>query len=207
MYLFTRTATINPEHQLKGMAFVVDIAAKAASITGVPANVYRVSFGAPLGSVLWSSIFESHAALEAAEQKLMADPAYVKATTTSTHLFTGTVDDALATPVTSTLTAPNASYWVTQASIAGGKLTKAIELGSAIQAHIAEATGAPSAFLTDSYGPFGQVRWLTGADSAAELDKVRDTLLVDPTFLGLVEQAGDCFAQGSGHSVLIHRVV
>ena len=206
MYLFTRTATISPEHQLDGMAFVVNIAAKAASITGVPASVYRVAFGAPLGSVLWSSVFESHAALEAAEQKLMADAGYVEATTTSSHLFTGTVDDALATPVSSTLTAPNASYWVTQATITGGKLTQAVELGVEIQTHIAEVTGQPTAFLTDTYGPFGQVRWLTGANSAAEMDKVRDTLGTDPKFLSLVGRAGDCFAQGSGHSVLIHKV-
>ena len=206
MYLFTRTATISPDHQLDGIAFAVEIAAKAAAVTGSPVSVYRFAFGAPLGTILWSSVYESHTALEAAEQKLMADAGYVEAITKASSLFTGPIEDALASPVITTIAAPHASYWATQASISGGKFAQALELGSSIANHIADVTGQPTGFFTDAYGPFGQVRWLTGADTGADMDKVRETLAVDPKFISLLESAGDCFAQGSGHSVLIHKV-
>lgn len=206
MYLFSRTATSVPGKNVAAITFAVEVAAKVTSITGIPVNVYRANFGAPLGSVLWSARYDSHAQLGECEAKLFADAGYKAMEASAADLFHPTVANGLTEVVSTTMAGPAAIVSVTQAVITNGKIAQAMELGVAIQQAVAKATGLGTAFCADVYGAYGGVRWLIGASSMADVDAGRAAMNADPTFQSLVTQAGDVYLAGSGQIGLITKM-
>jgi hypothetical protein len=206
MYIFSRSATLKPEKLQDGTAAAIDIAALITSIHGHDVNVYTSVFGAPAGSILWSMRIESQAELADLRAKTVADPRYIAAAKKLTDNYMGPMTDALAYVVSSTLTAPKPIVMVTQATIANAKMTKAMEVGVALQEHVGSMTGLPTAFCSDSYGVYGQVRWLVSADTMADVDNANQKMMTDGPFQHLVETAGDVFVQGSASSALIRKL-
>ena len=197
MYIFSRTGTIVPGHFVEGTTFAIEVAAQVKAITGVNVNVYRLGYGQPLGTVVWTSRVESQAELADIEAKLYADAGYVETVDRNGHLFTGGGTDGLSNVVSSTIAAPKPIVAVTQAVIANGKFAKAMELGVKLQVHIAKITGLSTAFATDTYGAYGGVRWLTAADAMTEIDHADQVIATDAEFHALLEQAGDVYQPGA----------
>ncbi len=206
MYIFSRTAVAAPGKAPAAMAFAVEVAAKVTSISGIPLNVYTASFGLPLGSILWSSRVDSHVQLADLQAKVLGDAGYMAMIEKGTELFAPGITDGLTEIVSTSMAAPAAVVSATQATIANGKIAEAMELGVAIQAAIAKATGLGTAFCADVYGAYGGVRWLVGAASMAEVDAGRAAMNADPTFQSLVAKAGDCYLAGSGQIGLITKI-
>ena len=206
MYIFSRTATTAPGKEVAAMAFAVETAAKAASITGIPCSAYRANFGLPLGTILWSARHDSHAQLAEFEAKLAGDAGWATLTAKAPELFGPVWTDAFTEVVSTSMAAPAAVVSVTMATAANGKIAEAMELGVAIQAAVAKATGLGTAFCADVYGAYGGVRWLIGAASMAEVDAGRAAMNADPTFQSLVAKAGDCYLAGSGQIGLITKI-
>ncbi len=206
MYIFSRTAVVAPGKAPAAMAFAVEVAAKAASISGIPLNVYTAAFGMPLGTILWSSRVDSHAQLGEMQAKILGDAGYMAMVEKATDLFQAGIQDGLTEIVSTTMAAPAAVVSATQATIANGKIAEAMELGVAIQAAVAKATGLGTAFCADVYGAYGGVRWLIGGASMADLDAGRAAMNADPTFQSLVAKAGDCYLAGSGQIGLITKI-
>ena len=207
MYIFSRTATIKPEHLEEGMGFAVDIAARVTSVTGKPLAVYNMAFGAPLGTVMWSTRYESQAEAADIGAKLAVDPGYMDAVRAHIGLFSAAPVDALVNVVSSTLEAqPRTIYAITQATIANGKLAAAMAFGVKAQEFVAKATGLPTAFTSSVYGAFGGVGWLTGGSSMADMDTLQTMESTNEKFLALLEEAGDLFVEGSGSNALIQRI-
>ena len=206
MYIYSRSAVAAPGKAPAAMAFAVEAAARITKITGIPVSVYRANFGAPLGSILWSTRYDSHQQMADAQAKWTADAAMTAFAATAVGLFQPTLTDGLTEIVSTSMAAPSAVVSATQATIANGKIAEAMELGVAIQAAIAKATGLGAAFCADVYGNYGGVRWLVGAASMAEVDAGRTAMNADPTFQSLVAKAGDCYLAGSGQIGLITKV-
>lgn len=206
MYLFSRTALAAPGKAPAAMAFAVEVAAHVGSITGIPLNVYTATFGMPLGTILWSSRVDSHAQLAEIQAKTFADAGYMAMVENATDLFQPGITDGLTEIVSTSMAAPSAVVSATQATIANGKIAEAMELGVAIQAAVAKATGLGTAFCADVYGAYGGVRWLIGGASMADMDAGRTAMNADPTFQSLVAKAGDCYLAGSGQIGLITKI-
>ena len=116
MYIFSRTGTIVPGHFVEGTTFAIEVAAQVKTITGVNVNVYRVGYGYPLGTVIWTSRVASQAELADIEAKLYADAGYVETVDRHGHLFTGGGTDGLSNVVSSTIATPKPivavrDYW------------------------------------------------------------------------------------------------
>ena len=205
MYIFSRTGTIVPGHFVEGTTFAIEVAAQVKTITGVNVNVYRVGYGYPLGTVIWTSRIGSQAELADIEAKLYADAGYLETVDRHGHLFTGGGSDGLSNVVSSTIATPKPLVAVTQAVIANGKFAKAMALGVMLQEHVAKITGLTTAFAVDTYGTYGSVRWLIAADTMAEVDHADQVMATDAEFHALVEQAGDLFNPG-GQTTLITQI-
>lgn len=207
MYIFSRTATIKPEHIEEGMGFAVDIAARVKTVTGKPITVYNMVFGASMGTVMWSTRYESQAEAADVAAKLTVDPGYMESVKAHIGLFTAAPVDALVNVVSSTLDPqPRAVYELTTAIIANGKFAAAMAFGVKAQELVATATGLPTAFTSSVYGAYGGIGWLVGGSSMADMDTVRKVETTDERFLALLEEAGDLFVEGSGSNALIQRI-
>ena len=206
MYIFSRTAVAAPGKAPAAMAFAVEVAGKVASLTGIPLSVYTGTFGIPLGTIIWSSRVDSHVQLAEIQAKTLGDAGYMAMVEKATDLFQPGVTDGLTEIVSTSMAAPSAVVSATMATIANGKVAEAMELGVAIQAAVAKATGLGTAFCADAYGAYGGVRWLIGAASMAEVDAGRAAMNADPTFQSLVAKAGDCYLAGSGQIGLITKI-
>jgi hypothetical protein len=206
MYIFSRTRAIKPSHMIEGIQTSKALAAKVTALTGVNINLYRVVFGFPVGTVLFSCRVDSQAALGDMFAKLATDPGYAQAAQDAAHVYEGAATDGLTSVVSSTLTAPKPIVWVTQATIANGKFADAMALGVEVQGHVGSITGLPTAFCSDSYGPYGQVRWLTSADTMADMDHVSEVLSTDAAFAAMLDRAGECFLAGSAMNALLQTI-
>lgn len=207
MYIFSRTATIKPENLEEGLSFAVDVAARVTTVTGKPITVYNMVFGAPMGTILWSTRYDSQAEAADFGAKLAVDPGYMDAVRAHIGLFTAAPVDALASVVSSTLDPqPRPIYAITRATIANGKLAAAMAFGVKGQELVANLTGLPTAFTASVYGTFGGVAWLTGGTSMADMDALQAMQSTNEQFLALLEEAGDLFVEGSGENGLIQRI-
>lgn len=206
MYIFSRTAVAAPGKAPAAMAFAVEVAAKVATLTGIPLSVYTGTFGVPLGTILWSSRVDSHVQLAEIQAKTLGDAGYMAMVESATDLFQPSITDGLTEIVSTSMAGPSAVVSATQATIANGKIAEAMELGVAIQAAVAKATGLGTAFCADVYGAYGGVRWLIAAASMAEVDAGRAAMNADPTFQSLVAKAGDVYLAGSGQIGLITKI-
>ena len=82
----------------------------------------------------------------------------------------------------------------------------AVAFGVRSQQFVAEATGLSTAFTVGTYGAFGSVGWLTGADALGELDALAAMQFTDAEYQALVAESADLFQQGSGVIGLIERL-
>jgi hypothetical protein len=206
MYIFSRTRAIKPAHMIEGIQTSKALAAKVTAMTGVNINLYRVVFGFPVGTVLFSCRVETQAALGDMFAKLATDAGYAQAAQDAANVYEGAATDGLTSVVSSTLTAPKPIVWVTQATIANGKFAAAMALGVEIQGFVGTATGLPTAFCSDPYGAYGQVRWLTSADTMADMDQVSEVLSTNAEFASMLDRAGECFLPGSGQNALLQLI-
>ena len=53
-------------------------------------------------------------------------------------------------------------------------------------------------FLRSLTGPYGQVGWLTGYESLAQMETAMDAQASDPTWLKLIDSTEGCFIEDLG---------
>ena len=176
-------------------------------ITGVSVSVFATRYGQPLNTVLWSARVESQTQRQAMTDKLVADSGYMKWVSSHSELFESAPVDGLSNVVASSLTAtPTRFYSVLTAIAANGRLGDAVAFGIKAQQFVSDALRLPAAFLVPVYGPFGAVAWITGADSAADLDREAEMQMTNADYHKLVLEAGPLFIEGSGVNGLIEKI-
>ena len=207
MYIFNRTTTLDRHRMAEATGAAIDVAGEVTEITGMPISVFASRYGQPINTNGWSTRVESQTELQAATDKLMANARYMQWLVSHSELFEDAPTDQLSTVVSSTLAgAPKRYYTIISALAANGKLANAVAFGVRAQQFVADATGLVTAFMTSVYGPFGTVGWLTGADSAAELDGLVDMQMTNADYHALVKEAGGLFVEGSGLTSLIEKI-
>lgn len=207
MYIYNRTSLAIADRYPEALAFAVSIAAKVEAVSGHPIRAYVTHFGAPVTTLSWSTRLDSLADLETMKGKLAADPGLAAEMQQNRSLFVGSPEDALMNIVSTTFDAkPKKYYASTVAMAAGGKVGEAVQFGVEVQQHLSKLTGLQSAFGTNPFGPYGQVGWITGADSMAEIDAFQTAMGTDPAFQKMAGVVGDLFLPGSGQSRLIERI-
>jgi hypothetical protein len=139
MYIFSRRVTARPDQLAQGLAAAVEIGQKASTVAGRPIGVYHARFGAPMGSILYSTRVETMAELEAMTNKMSADKKYAEWIAPMRAMFTPP-EDAVVSIISSSITAPGARYVSgTMAIPANGKVAAAVEFGVKVQSHMSNA--------------------------------------------------------------------
>ncbi len=207
MYLFSRTRTARADKVLEAMPHAVEIASKVTQITGLDIFVWNYRFGQPVGTMMWSCRLDSQSQLFEATEKLAADATYVDMVLGLSDLFEGPSVDQMMHVVSANPGETPAKYiQFNTAKMAAGKYAQAIEFGVKLQQYAAESLDRPTFFVSAAYGGFGDVGWLTGSNTLAELDAGAEWQQTDAGFHEMVTSAADLFVEGSGEQLLIERI-
>jgi len=173
------------------------ITARVNEVGDLETSLWQGNFGYPLGTVAWTTIVESRAALAEQFGKLGADQGFLDLIDEG-QAFVGSVpaEDSLRSIVHLTREpeeggAPlGAVAEVITASPGEGKLRAAMAWGVEIAEKVTALTDTGVAFCADDYGIFGQVTWFIIHADAAACDAANATLNADDGYVGMVDQAG-----------------
>lgn len=210
MLLFTRQAVIRPGKLSEAMQFAMEVADHAGGLLEQEVTVNTVDFGAPMGTIVWATNYESIDHQTRARRQLMGDTSYVEMVDRAGSLFLPGIRDVLYHPIhrTGDPTFGAAFTEFTTATITPGKVRQAIEFGSEILEYGVNLTGLSGVVATELYGRFAQLSWFVLADEAAGIDDGRAKRDSDPGWLERLGRAGqkDLFLPGSGRTSLSRRI-
>lgn len=211
MYIFSRSARLGAGDVREQMAWAVSATEKVNQISEVPFRLWTRVFSAGLGTLVWATSVESLSQLEALDDKLMADDAYLDLVAQAAKYSSGeAINDGLVQIIHSE-GQPDLDLTryvtITTAAAAPGQIAQAAVVGVELCQKGYELTGAPTAFGASLTGPYGTFGWIGSAQSIEELERANQAL-ADPAFVGLVdEKASQCFVSGSADQHILRRVV
>lgn len=206
MYIFSRTSVAALGKQADAVPASVAIAAKVTEVTGHAVHTFAAQFGAPMGTIMWSATFDSNAERQDMNEKLAADAGFVTASAEITSLFMTPAEDRFARVLTAPVEPTSRFYGITRAEMADGKFAEAIEFGIQMADYVMTSLELPGAFSKAEYGGFGDVSWVLGFDSAADLDRFSDWQMSDAGYQERVNSAAGLFAENSGSTSLIEKL-
>lgn len=207
MYIFSRSTIAALGRQFDAVPAAVGVAELVTKLTGHEINVFTARFGAPQGSVMWTTRSESLVELQGMTDKLMADSGYLEMLESMNGLFMAPAEDRLGRVLAGPTDATTSRYYgVTQAAMANGRQADALAFGVRTAEYIGSATGAPSMFTKASYGGFNDVAWIMGFDSESDVDAFDDWQMTDSGYHDIVAEAGGLFVENSGQTMLIEKL-
>ena len=208
MYLFARRARLANGHLRESAAWAVAITEKVNQITELNVGLWTSVFSPGLGELVWATFVTDLAILETAEAKLMVDDGYV-ALADQGAAFSSVegADDTLSQLVHGDID-PNRQIQyvaVIETTVAAGKLGRGMELGVEIAQRATQVTGIPTAFLADTTGTYGAVRWITGYETVNQLQTAEQAISGDVKFTQFVDkEVGSVYL--SGPAVTTQRI-
>jgi hypothetical protein len=201
MLLFSRLASFRGSPR-RVMPWAVEITEYVKAHSSLPVTCWAGNFGYPLGTVIWSSMVESEAALAANTGPLLADAGYLDMLESAIDLISTPGHDMLREVVYGTPGDPPAVgslATVTTATAVVDRLAEAVGFAVEIGQHVEKVIGTPIGVFTNVFGTLGGITWLGTAADAAAADAARAKLSADTDYLKLVSGSKDLFIVGSGH--------
>jgi hypothetical protein len=191
MYLFSRRARLANGHFRESSAWAVAITEKVNQITGLDTGLWASVFSPGLGELVWATFVTDLEILETAEAKLLGDDGYVAMVDQGAAFSTEGADDSLSQLVHGEIDPTRQIQYVgvIETTVASGKTGRGIELGVEIAQRAEKVTGLPTAFLADTTGNYGGVRWITGYESVQQLQAAGQAISGDLGFGQFVDKA------------------
>ena len=173
------------------MAWATEITEKAKADHGFEHWAVRSTFSPAVGTLSWSMFVPDLPTIEAANDKLLVDDAYVSMLDAGAKFALGGADDALLQIVHGTPDPSRRIEYATtvQTVCASGSLTKGIELGIEIAQRAEKALGTPVLFATATTGNYGAVSWISGYDNVQALEESQQKLAADVKFAEFVDKS------------------
>jgi hypothetical protein len=171
------------------MTWVLDITEKANQITGLDISPFTTVFSPEVGTVVWSMVAPDLAALESANDKLVADDGYIVLIDEGARLVQSNIDDGLLQIIHGEVNPDRRVEYATsvQAVCATGNLARGMELGVEIAQRAEQAIGIPTMFASSMNGPYGAIAWVTGFTDVHEMDRAQQTLAADTDFMRFID--------------------
>ena len=191
MYLFSRRARLANGHFRESSAWAVSITEKVNQITELNVGLWTSVFSPGLGELVWASFVEDLEVLETAEAKLLGDDGYVALIDQGAAFADGNgADDSLSQLVHGDIDPNRQISYVTvvESTAAAGNLARRNGAGRGDRAAPSKVTGVPTAFLADTTGNYGGVRWITGHETVQQLQAAGDALGADQSFTTFVDK-------------------
>lgn len=194
MYLFSRSARLAPGNLQKSMTWAAEITEKVNQITEFDAHLWTTVFSPAEGTLVWTTLVENLAVLEASSAKMIADPGYISLVDSGAELASGDpIDDGLlqivfADPASADVHAQYAT--VVQAVLAPGNAVRGVELGVEIAQKAGGIMRTPTSFGVATTGTYGAVEWISVYDSVEKLEQGQQALAADAAFGELLDKEG-----------------
>ncbi len=191
MYLFSRRARLAPGNTQAAMTWATGITEKVTQITGLNVSLFTPMFSPSVGMLSWSTFVPDLETLEAATDKLAADPGYVSMVDAGAKFSQGGADDALLQLVYGEPDPNRNVEYVTsvQTVCANGSVARGIELGIEIAQKAEKIIGSPGMFATAATGSYGSVAWLSGYTDVKALDGAQQKLAADTKFAEFIDKS------------------
>jgi hypothetical protein len=191
MYLFSRRARLAPGNTHAAMAWATEITEKVKKITGLNVGLYAQTFSPEVGTLSWSTFLPDLATLEAANDKLLVDDAYVSMVDAGAKFALGGADDTLLQIIHGAPDPARQIEYVTtvQTVCASGSLAKGIELAIEIAQRAEKTLGVPVLVATGVTGNYGSVAWISGYANVQELERSQQALAADAKLAEFVDKS------------------
>ena len=177
MYLFSRRARLVPGNTRAAMTWVMDITEKATQITGLDVSPFTTVFSPEVGTIVWSAVAPDLAALEAANDKLVADDGYVVLIDEGARLVQHNIDDGLLQIIHGEMNPDRRIEYAVRDAGPGERFAQRAE----------QATGVPTMFAASMNGPYGALAWVTGFADVHEMDRAQQALAADAGFMRFID--------------------
>jgi hypothetical protein len=160
---------------------------------------------------VWSALVDNLTVLEAANDALAGDAAYLALVAKASDWTTGPPEDFLLRMVHTSggeYVRPNVGAYAegTMAIPKDGKLAEAGAFGVEIADIHSQLTHSSVLFCTSEYSNFGEMRWLALYDSAAAVDSAAEAIAKDQDYAAKLDAAGGLFVEGLARRTLARRI-
>ena len=179
--------------------------------TGLAFSLHQSILGAPLGTLVYSTLVGSLAERQAAEDVLSNDEEFLDLFVDAQQYVSGPIVDE----VMEIVHAAGGEYRraevgsivsVIRAQVSNARYGAAAKWGTEMADLVAEITQRPIGFCRGVAGEFGSVAWLSTEPNMATLDAANEALAKDPRYMAKLDEMVDLFLPGSGRSVISKRI-
>jgi hypothetical protein len=206
MYLYStsvRSGVANPAHV---MEWAIRMTEKINQIGEVPSALWTAAMSPAMGTLAWTAVVSDLAIIEETEAKLGTDPGYLALVEEAMPLLSAdAADQRLMQLVHSD---PNVArgdvrYASTvRATLSPGSARRGIDLGVEIAQKAKQITGRPTSFAVSVTGAYGDVMWVSLAETIQQLQAADEALNADEEFSKrLDEEAATAYLPGATQTI------
>jgi len=198
MYIFSRQSRLAGGNGTKGIEWAGAMTERVKQLSGLDVGLWARAYSPGFGTISFTTFVPDLAAIEAAGDKLQADPGYIEAANEGAALTDGGVDDSLFEIIAGTPDpAANPQYVnAVSAVCASGKIAKGMEAGVGLAERATAITGKNTLFVRNVTGSYSGVGWLTGFADIGELEASQNALAADADWLSYIDkEAGSAYAE------------
>jgi hypothetical protein len=186
MYLYSTSVRSGVASPAKVMDWALRLTEKINQIGEVPSSLWTAVMSPGMGTLAWTSVVSDLALIEQTETKLSTDAGYLSLIEEATELMSSDPADQRlmqlvhADPDAQRISAQYAS--TVTATLAPGSRGAGIELGVEIAQRVKQITGLPGSFAVGVTGNYGEVMWVSLAETIQQLQAANETLNNDADF-------------------------
>jgi len=208
MQLFTRTVTLNGAPADIG-AYATDMRSYVSGVLGTEIGLWGVQFGAPAGTMVFSTRVDGLAGAAAMTATLMADEGYHAKIANGQQYVGGPAQDQILNPLHGEIgegPPPVGAIATVTTAVASAGFDQAVGWGIEL-AQLAESVmGLPVIFGAGIAGTFGEFAWLSIAPDAAAADAANEAVLGSADYITKISGATDLFVPGGAQRAISTRV-
>lgn len=208
MLLFSRmaTPTVSPK---KAMPFVHKVTAYVNEHSDLELSCWLATLGVPVGTVAWSTVAESQAALAAANAGLMSDPGYLDVLEEGEALGNTPAVDSLRNHIYGDrkASAVGSVLQMTSGVAETARLADAIGWAVDMASYVESVINSPVVVTNSVTGTLGELSFISVQDGYEQVDSARNALQADTGYLERIAKSDGLFVSGSGHVVQAMRII
>lgn len=210
MYLFSRTVQVTGDPR-EVMPIAIGLRELVTRKIGSEVSLWTAVLGEPVGTLGYTTFFQSLAEFDATLSVLSGDAEYLERVAEANRFLVGVPQDRMIQIVHNAggeyrRAAVGAVASLITAQLANARFGAGVQWSIEMAELVAEITGSPVLIGRSVAGAFGELDWISSSPDMAALEAENEVLGKDARYLTQLDAMADLFVQGSGHSALIKRV-